>query len=118
GADRDCQRLRERVRAEALLELGPMPEAVLARDDELRIAQAKRARGDGGIVRGLELRMLPTDAVERSALAATPRGQQLACQALRNVEMRALGQAPRYGGHNQTSCEGALGPHASGRKSG
>ena len=103
GADRDRQRLRERVRADALLELRPMLETVLARDDELRIAQAERARGDGSIVRVLELRMPPPDAVERVALAATPRVDKLTRLALRNVEMRTWGQAPGYGGHNLSS---------------
>lgn len=103
GADRRCQCLRERVRADALLELGPMPEAVLARDDELRIAQTEWAGGYRGVIRMLELRMLPADAIERVALAATPRGEQLARLALRNIEMRALRQAPGYCGHNLSS---------------
>jgi hypothetical protein len=95
-----------------------MLETVLARNDELRVAQAERTGGDPGVVLVFELGMLPADAIERVALAATPCVEQFARQALRNVEMRTLGQAPRYGGHNLSSCEGALGPHASGRKSG
>ena len=91
--------------------------------DETLIVEAAAGTGKttelvGRIVRVLELRMLPADTTERFTLATAPRGEQLARQALRNVEMRPWGQAPRYGGHNQTSCEGALGPHASGRKSG
>ena len=60
--------------------------AVLARDDELRVAQAKRARGDCRVVRVRELRMPAPDAVERVALAVTP--AQREARALRASEHR------------------------------
>ena len=103
GSNRDGQRLSRRVRADALLELRPMRQTVFASDDELSIAQAKRARGDGRIVRLREFRMTAPDAVQRLALAVTPLLEKLARLPLWNVEMGSLRDSPRYGSHNLSS---------------
>jgi hypothetical protein len=43
------------------------------------------------------------DAIERVAIAVAPEVEELARFALRNVEMRPLGQTAGYGSHNLSS---------------
>ena len=94
GANRGHQLLDDAVRGAALLQLGPMREAVLTRDHELRVAQAKRAFGNARVIRIGELGMPAADAVQRVAIAVTPEIEQLARLALRNIEMGPIGQLP------------------------
>ena len=91
GANRGHQLLGDAVRGDALLQLGPMREAVLASDDVLRVAQATRARGNARVIRIGEFGMAAADTVERVAIAVAPEIEELAGLALRDIEMGPIG---------------------------
>jgi hypothetical protein len=82
-----------RVRLDPLLELRPAREPVLARDHELGVAQAKRRSRDRRVVSLAKSRMPVTDALQRIGVPSPPRVEELARLALRNIEMRPLGQS-------------------------
>jgi hypothetical protein len=91
GANRGDQLLDDAVGGATLLQLRPMREAVFASDDELRVAQAKWAGGNAGIIHTGELGMSAADAIERVAIAVTPEIEELARLALRDIEMGPIG---------------------------
>ncbi len=91
SADRGHQLLGDAVRGAAHLQLGPMREAILASDDVLRIAQAKRACGNARVIRIGEFGMAATDTVERVAIAVTPEIEERAGLALRDIEVGPIG---------------------------
>jgi hypothetical protein len=63
GANRGYQLLGDAVRGAALLQLGPMREAIFASDDVLRVAQPKWARGNARVICSGEFGMAATDTV-------------------------------------------------------
>jgi hypothetical protein len=87
GADRSSQGLRERVCVDALLQFGPVGEAVFARDDELSVTEPKRCGRHRGIVGVVIFWMAATYAVEGIAFAVAPSLKEFARFALRNIEM-------------------------------
>jgi hypothetical protein len=97
------QRPGDVVDFDPLLELRPMRQPVFACDDELCVAQAKRAGRDLRVVGFLEPGMTAPDSVERATVGATPEIEELARLTLRNVEMGTIGQLPGYGAHNLSS---------------
>ena len=92
GANRMLQFVRRSTRGDPMLERGPIRKTVFARNDELRVAQSKGRRRNGGIIRCVEFWMSPANPVERIGLSGAPLIQQVARLAFGNIEMGPLRQ--------------------------
>jgi hypothetical protein len=69
-----------------------MREAVLARQHELRVCQAKLRRGDDGVVSICESWMPTPNSVQCVRIPGAPLLEERARFAFRDVEVRPLGQ--------------------------
>lgn len=88
--NRRGQGLSKRVCFNALLQLGPMGEAIFASDDKLSIAKTKGTSYESRIVRLRKPWMPATYAIERVALTFTPLVEKFPRLALWDIEVRLL----------------------------